>query len=246
MLQYLVPSKVRRRLFVLLWAQKKRGSVSELAAAAAVSFSNAHAELKAMQQHELVRSLRENGKEVFFANREHSDAAVLEKLAASDSSARSATSDEDLELKGKLVALGAPLRGVNPREVEADDVVTTLVSAVELARRDVVVARSLPLLLWKHRDQLDAKTLKALSVSPEDKHALAFLLELAGDLGGDRRLAGRAEVLRDERLTQVRPFFRGSASRGASLGFDLAKKWGFVMNMDRESFRALFSKFVTR
>ncbi len=244
MLQYLVPSKVRRRLFVLLWGEKKRGSVSELATAAGVSFSNAHAELKAMQQHELVRSQREDGKEVFSANREHPEAALLEKLAASDSPARCAPSNQDLDLKGRLAALGAPLRGVTPLAVAADDVVATLVSALELARRDAVVARSLPVCLWKHRDRLDAKTLKQLPLGPEDKHVLAFLLELAGELGGDLRLAGRAEVLRDERLTQVRPFFRGSAPRGAPLSFDLAKKWGFAMNMDRESFRGLFSKFV--
>lgn len=244
-LQYLVPSKVRRRLFVLLWGEKMRGSVSEFAAAAGVAFSNAHAELKAMHQHELVRSQREEGKEVFSANRDHPEAALLEKLAASDSHPRATQSGQDLELKAKLVALGAPLRGVTALKVAANDVVATLASGAQLARRDASVARSLPLCLWKYRDQLDAKTLKELPLGPEDKHAFAFLLELAGDLGGDLRLAGRAEVLRDARLTQVRPFFRGSAARGAPLSFDLAKKWGFVMNMDRESFRGLFSKFVT-
>lgn len=197
-----------------------------------------------MYQNELVRSEREDGKEVFSANREHPEAELLERLAGSDSPARTTPSDHDLELKGKLVALGAPLRGVTPVDVAETDVVATLATAVQLARRDAVVARSLPLCLWKHRDRLDARTLKALALGPEDKHALAFLMELAGDLGGDLRLAGRVEVLRDERLTKERPFFRGSASRGAPLSFDLAKKWGFVMNMDRESFRGLFSKFV--
>ncbi|MBX3160268.1 MAG: hypothetical protein KF773_30170 [Deltaproteobacteria bacterium] len=244
MLQYLVPSKVRRRLFVLMWGEKKRGSVSELAEAAGVAFSNAHAELKAMQQHELVRSRREGGKEVFFANQDHADAAVLEKLADSDSLVRQTTSDQDGELKAKLVALGAPLRGVSPVEVAPDDAVATLASAVELARRDAVVARSLPLCVWSQRDRLDARALKEVALGPEDKHALAFLVELAADLGGDLRLAGRAEVLRDERLTLVRPFFRGNAARGTPRRFDLAEKWGFVMNMDRESFRSLFAKFV--
>jgi len=225
-LQYLVPSKVRRRLFILLWGEKKRGSVSELATAAGVAFSNAHAELKAMEQYELVRSQHENGKELFAANPEHPEAALLERLAAADSTARATPSDQDLELKGKLVSLGAPLRGVVSVDVAANDVVATLASAVQLARRNAVVARSLPLCFWKHRDQLEARTLKELPLGAEDKHAFAFLLELAGDLGGDLRLAGRAEVLRDERLTLLRPFFRGSAARGAPLSFDLAQKWG--------------------
>lgn len=244
-LQYLVTSKVRRRLFVLLWREKQRGSVSELAELADVSFSNAHAELKAMRQYELVRSQRETGKEVFFVNREHPHATLLEKLAATDSAVPPAPRARDEELRGKLVALGAPLRGVSRVDVADDDAVPTLVAAVELARRDAVVARSLPVCLWKHRARFGPNTLAALSLSPEDKHALAFLLQLAGELGGDRRLVRRVEVLRDERLTQVRPFFRGSAARGTPLRFDLAKKWSFALNVDRESFQSLFRKFVT-
>ena len=110
--------------------------MTELATAAGVSFFNAHAELKAMLQHDLVRSQREDGREMFSANREHPQVELLEKLAASDSPARATPSEHDLELKRKLVALGAPLRGVTPMDVEADDVLSTLASAVELARRD--------------------------------------------------------------------------------------------------------------
>jgi hypothetical protein len=122
--------------------------------------------------------------------------------------------------------------------------VTTLARGVELARREAVVARSLPLCLWRHRSELDPQALEDLPLGPEDKHAFAFLLELAGELGGDRRLLGVAETLRDRRLTQPRSFFRGSAANGVSREFALANKWSFVMNMDLESFRALFDKFV--
>lgn len=119
----------------------------------------------------------------------------------------------------------------------------SLVAGAKLARRDPVVARSLPLCVWKSRDRVDASQLHALSLSPEEKHTVAFFLELTAELGGDRRLLGLAEGLRDHRLTSRRPFFP-SANNGAPRDFPLAAKWGFDINMDLESFRALFAKFA--
>jgi hypothetical protein len=242
-LEYLVTSKVRRRLLVLLWAQKKRGSITELAELASVAFAGAHGELKAMQRVELVVTERESNKEVFAANFEHPKADALRSLVAAD--VQSSTSDDDQVLKQSLVALGAPLRGVRPREVAASARMQTLVRGVELARRDAVVARSLSLCFWKLRDALDLRALAELTPRAEDKHALGFFLELTGELGGDRRLVGLAESLRDRRMTSVRDFFR-SSTRDVSRNFALAAKWGFRMNMDLDSFRSLFDKFVTK
>jgi hypothetical protein len=146
-------------------------------------------------------------------------------------------------LKQKLVALGAPLRGVKPSAVAASELIPVLLDATELARRDAVVARSLPLCLWKHRARINAKALSELSASAEAKHAFAFLLELAGELGNDRRLVGLAEALRDHRLTQCRPFFHAGPADAES-DFPLAKKWGFSIQMDLDSFRGLFDKFA--
>lgn len=245
MLQFLVTSTVRRRLLVLLWGEKKSGSVAELAELADASFASTHAELKAMQRLQLVRSVRDGAKEVFSANPEHPEAELLSRLAQTDVPPRSVAASGDEELKQKLVFLGAPLRGVKPLPVAPSDVLHVLADGTALARRDTVVARSLPLCFWNNRDRLDGKALQGLSAAPEEKHAFAFFLELAGELGGDRRLVGLAEVLRDQRLTQLRPFFYSMTS-GSARDFALAKKWGFLMNMELDSFRALFDKFVTK
>jgi molybdenum-dependent DNA-binding transcriptional regulator ModE len=243
MLQFLVTSKVRRLLLVLLWGEQQAGSVGELAGLADVSFASAHAELKEMQRLQLVRVDRRGGKEVLSANADHPESELLAKLARTDAQLRPLADPRDDKLKQMLVSLGAPLRGVKPAPVAAAQTLTVLVDAARLARRDPVVARSLPICVWNHRAQLDAKALQALRVAPEDKHALAFFLELAGELGGDRRLVGLAEVLRDARLRQTRPFFATNPVSGTS-NFNLAKKWGFMMNMDLEAFRSLFAKFV--
>lgn len=73
-------------------------------------------------------------------------------------------------------------------------------------------------------------------------------MELAGELGGDRRLVGIAELFRDKRLTAKRDFFlRPPTQLGRKLSDarspDVAKRWGFRMNLDHDAFAALFRKF---
>ncbi len=244
MLDYLVTSKARRRLLMLLWGELRRGAVDQLADAAAVSFASAHGELKAMEQARLVVTTREHGKDVYFANLDHPAARSLQDLVAHEVS-REPESEADDELKASLVGLGAPLRGFRAKQVEPGDRLSVVVRGLGLARRDAVVARTLPVCLWRMRDELDLGALEKLVVRPEDKHALGFFLELTGELGSDRRLAGLAEAFRDRRMTSTRPFFFStSTKRAPRTEFPLAEKWGFAMNTDLDSFRSLFHKFV--
>jgi hypothetical protein len=243
MLQYLVTSKVRRRLLSLLWGEKKHGSVAELADLAGVAFAGVHAELKAMQRSQLVVSHHDGGKEVYSANFEHPEATTLQALVASATRSVMPERSEDEPLKRKLVALGAPLRGLEPLEVPPSEQMVTLLQGAQLARRDPVVARCLPLCFWNLRDSVDVRAFGDLTSRAEDKHTLGFFLELTGELGGDRRLLGLAESLRDRRMTALREFFQ-TGRREATREFALATKWGFRMNMDMDSFQTLFSKFA--
>jgi hypothetical protein len=153
--------------------------------------------------------------------------------------------DGDDVVKRKLRALGAPLRSVSPMRVARDEVVQTLLEGTRLARRDAVVARTLPLCFWHVRDDVDPKRLDSLAMSAEDKHAVGFFLELTSILGGDRRLVGLAEALRDKRVKSARNFFQTeAATRAPARHFPLAEKWGFRMNMDLETFQSLFDKFA--
>lgn len=243
MLEYLVTSKVRRRLLSLLWGEKQRGSVAELANLAGVAFAGAHAELKAMQRLQLVVSEHEGNKEVYSANVDHPEAETLVALVSAETRPVSSPSSADELLKRKLVALGAPLRGVEPLDVEPSERMSTLLQGTLFARRDSVVARSIPLCFWNLRESLDVKAFGELTSRAEDRHTLGFFLELTSELGGDRRLLGLAESLRDRRMTALRDFFQ-TGRREVSRDFPLASKWGFNMNMDLSSFQSLFDKFV--
>ena len=243
MLEYLVTSKVRRRLLLLLWAEQKGGTAGELAELAGVAFGAVHGELKAMHRVQLVTSTFEAGREVYAANLAHPNADTLRALALAGR-VDAPSSDDDDQLRRKLVHLGAPLRGLEPLEVPESETLSTLVRGAVFSRRDPVVARSLPLCFWRFRDALDSKLLGVEAQRAEDKHVVGFFVELAGVLGGDRRLVGLAESLRDKRMTAVREFFVAAGARQAHRPFGLAEKWGFQMNMDLASFESVFQKFA--
>lgn len=244
MLDYLVTSKVRRRLLSLLWGEERQAGAAELAELAGVAFAGAHAELKAMVGAQLVTSRHDGAKEVYSANWDHPQSAALKSLVTAKTTLDPRPEDE--RVKRKLVHLGAPLRGVEPLVVPPAEQVPTLLEGTRLARRDPVVARCMPICFWKLREVLDVRALAEHATRAEDKHAVGFFLELTGELGGDRRFGGLAEVLRDRRMTSMRDFFL-TARRGATTTeFPVAERWGFKMNADLESFRALFSKFNRR
>jgi hypothetical protein len=232
-------------LLTLLWAEEARGTVGELASRAGVSAASAHVELNGLRRAQLVVSHREGNREVFAANLNHPRASTLRELVAAGPPP---TLEGAADLKAKLRALGAPLRGVAPQAVSPPEIIEVLLQAVSLARHDPVVARALPLCVWRARHAINTKALQAQSLRSEDKHALGFFLELTGELGRDGRMLAIAESLRDGRFKVTRPFFLPARPRRVDdePGFDLAAKWGFEMNMSRDSFQSLFDKFATR
>ncbi len=198
-----------------------------------------------MQRELLLVSRREGRTEVHSANLDHPGAKTLQALVATDLRNHPSTSDADVMLKQHLRSLGAPLSGVIPARVPASTELETLTRGVALARRDPVVARSLPLCFWRLRESLDAKALAHHAGTAELKHSVAFFLELTGELGNEGRLRGLAETLRDKRLTSAREFFQPPPRRtDKSRCFPLGLKWGFEMSMDLASFRSVFQKFA--
>ena len=80
-----------------------------------------------------------------------------------------------------------------------------------------------------------------------ERQALGFFLDLTGFLAEDPWLASLSEPLRDRRRTRPRPFFTRAQGRMAlALARKrtpaLARKWGYLMNMDVESFASAFEK----
>ena len=247
MFDYLVTSRARRQLLRRLWADRVSGSVSALARASGVSFAAAHRELEAMKAAGLTVSERDGVATVYRANFAHPRAAILTALLTAAPPAHG-NSDQQ-RLRGWLAALGAPLGGPAkgtphppPEEV--------LAAGLVLAHHSPTVARVLPVAFWRQRDKLDYERLERAATLRDERHTLGFYLELTGRLGGDRRLVRRASGLRDRRRTALRPFFsggRGSLARALAQERSpaLARRWGFLMNMELESFATAFRKHVS-
>jgi hypothetical protein len=251
-LDYLVTSRARRVLLRLLWAEGYEGNVSELARKAGLSFAVAHRELEAMHAASLARRERQGNRLVYRANPEHSDAALvralLKKRVDPPGTGGAGATDEDV--RGWLHGVGAPLGGP-PVRGRMPPLEQVFAAALGVAHRDATVARVLPLLLWQRRQDLDLEELVRVATRRNERHALGYFLELAGRLGEDKQLLHVANRLRDRRRSRARLFFdrpHGPLALAAVRRNTpaLARKWGYLMNMNLDSFASFFAKHARR
>jgi hypothetical protein len=247
MLGYLVTSKARRRILKLLWVQNAHGSATELAKRAGVGFANAYRELHAMKRIGLAISERQAGAESFRANTRHPLAAAIRVLVAAPDAATPA--EEAERTRGLLRTLGAPLPA-EPISLAESPVEEVLVRGVALAHCDPAVARALPLSFWKSRERIDPQRLLDAARRLGERQGVGFFLELTAQLSGDRRLTAwsrsfgdrRRKVVRDLFLVPVGSKFQNRLAEERTPA--VARRWGFRMNMDLESFRSLFDRFA--
>jgi DNA-binding transcriptional ArsR family regulator len=248
LLSYLVTSRARRELLRLLWDRGAEGSVSALARRAGVSFAAAHRELQAMLAAGLARSRRAGTAVLYSANLGSSHAELVRRLVGADAAGAGAPPGTDAEqVRTWLSAAGAPLLVSRPAEGPVPPLEEVVAEGLALSHRDAAVARVLPLVLWRQRSVLDPDGLVREASRRNEGQALGFFLDLAGRLGGDPRLTALARRLRDRRRTRVRPFFAGPQGRRARALAQartpaLARRWGYLMNMDLESFASPFRK----
>ena len=243
MLAFLVTATARRRLLELLFGEDARGTAGELAEQAGVGFASAYRELHEMLRYDLLRVERDGNRTVYSANPDHADTGLLRHLVTERP--RLSPSKEAVALRRRLRALGAPL-AVEPAE-HPGPLEETLVEGARLSRRDPVVARALPVALWLHRAELDPDRLAETARRLGQKQAVGFYLELTGLLGGDPHFKRWAARLRDDRVRATQDFFQLPTTPAARMLADrrtpsAARRWGFRLNEDLESFRSLFDR----
>jgi Fe2+ or Zn2+ uptake regulation protein len=246
-LAYLVTSKARRRVLELLWRRHAVGTASDLAKLARVSFASAYRELKLMEAFGLAATTTEHGREVYAAATGHPQADLVSRLVSIPGAADVPSDDISELTRRRARSLGAPLQ-VAPEPVPEDDREQAVVEVVRLARRDATLARTLPVLLWQQRNALDRDRLRLHAQKARQKHALGFLLALTAELAGEPALDEWAESFRDRRARGTRPFFELSTSHTARALAErrtpeVARRWGYWMDLDLPSFQSLFDKF---
>ena len=247
MFDYLVTSKTRRSLLKLLWLDGVSGTASELANKSGVAFAGAYKELKAMAESGLAALEWHNGKNLYTANRSHPLANLLLNMLKYKDNEKNDDLEENVKLKGNLAFFGMP---VNVRKVPlegSERFETFLAKASNLAASDASVARAFPVFLRKVGPDLDFEVLKQESRKLGNKHRVGFFLDLAGELGQDELLKSAAKDFFDSRNKSQKPFFMNPSKYSLKLAEertpDLARKWGWSMNMGLDAFETTYQKF---
>jgi hypothetical protein len=201
-----------------------------------------------MERFDLVSKRVAAGRVEYSANAHHPAVDLLRRLAEHRPTRLGPQDAQSARTRGRLRTLGAPLT-VPPVSVSDDEREQALVDGVQLAHRDATLTRVFPIVLWRQWKHVDRNRLKETARRARVKHSLGFLAALTGQLSGDRALQQWANGLRDYRVTALRPFFelasiadsREITERNTP---SVAREWGFLMNLDYESFEAAFQKFL--
>jgi DNA-binding phage protein len=149
--------------------------------------------------------------------------------------------------RGWLAKLGAPLYGkslVEGRRQPDPEVVLT--RALELAHQDATVARALPVVFMRQRHNLNLDELRRRARRANQARTLGFFLDITGRLTGDEDLRRAAKPLRPKDLPTT-DFFKTQNELERTLAEantpDVARDWGYRLNMGMESFESLLAKF---
>ena len=145
-------------------------------------------------------------------------AAALQQLVSrpderKKSSKRSGASEARwAALRAELAAQGAPFWGSTRRSTMNAQLEQLLADACELSHHDPSVAKVLPYLFVRNRNELDFDQLERALTENKQKHTAGFFLAVAAALAGDERLNAWAERLRDKRRTKMVDFFVDATS----------------------------------
>jgi hypothetical protein len=251
MLEYLVSSRVRRTLLTELWKKRARGTASSLARRLELPFGASYGELKAMTRAGLARESVESGRLVYEAERNSPYASTVEQLvsaSASEAARRAPASSSWEAMRGELTARGAPFWGRQTDASASTPLEELLAQACEQAHRDPAVAKVLPYVLLRNKNELSFERLERALTERKQKHTGGFLLALAAALSGDKTLRAWAGRLRDKRRTRPVDFFPEASSKRLQALAErnsppLARAWSFRLNMSMDDFRSVMDKF---
>jgi hypothetical protein len=138
-----------------------------------------------------------------------------------------------------LARLGAPLYGKSlvegRRQPEPEAVLSR---ALALAHEDATVARALPVVIMRQRHSLDLNELRRRARRANQTRTLGFFLDLTTRLIGDSDLKSAAESPRSKHMP-VTDFFKVRADPRRANTPEVARDWGYRLNMGMDSFESL-------
>jgi transcriptional regulator with XRE-family HTH domain len=151
------------------------------------------------------------------------------------------------EVHAWLSFYGAPLYGATAVEPQAvPRLETVLAEALKLSHEDATVARALPVAFWKNRRRLALELLRDEAERWNQRQTLGFFLDLTAQLSGENAFKKEAARLHAKARRATVQFFRPTTKRERQLAEmktpEVARRWGFRMNVGLDSFTSMFEK----
>jgi transcriptional regulator with XRE-family HTH domain len=151
------------------------------------------------------------------------------------------------EVHAWLSFYGAPLYGSTTVDMKnVPGVESVLVEGLKVSREDATVARALPLAFWKNRGSLALKLLRDEAERWNQTRTLGFFLDLTAQLSGETAFKREAARLHSRVPLKTTQFFQPTTRRERQLAElktpEVARRWGFRMNMGLDSFASMFEK----
>lgn len=250
LMSYLVTSETRRKLLRLLWVDHVEASGYQLAQLAGAAYSAVHAELQAMTKEGLVHSRTKGRARLFRKNDQYRQRNALTLLLGVPAARDSLPQPGESDIRLNLVKHGAPLavQGATRLDLSLEE---TLVYSLRLARRDATVARVLPLVFARNKDNWHMARLEFLARKHEVLPVLGFFLDLTALLSKSRKLRTQARRLKDHRRKRMENFFVDRRFSKFELELNrrntptVARSWRFLLNMGVDSFQDLYDKHIS-
>jgi hypothetical protein len=237
----LIQSETRSKLLRLLLIEQRVGSVSELARRASLSPRAIGVEVDHLLQLGLVQVEALGATRRVSANWSNPACTPLVNLLNLPSTR---VAPDNASLRASLAHHGAPLMGTEPIDVMLLE--ATVLASLASARNNGTILRILPIVIAKNRHRINWVDLKEGARRACLKAELGWLLEFTGMLLSDDKLLKHASELKDRRRTrkvyypEARNRFEQELAEDASP--EVARRWGFMMNMSEASARSLLAK----
>lgn len=150
------------------------------------------------------------------------------------------------EVTRTLAAHGAPLLADEaPSRLAVED---AFVAALALSHEAPTLLRALPVFVVRNEATLDWTRVQAEARERGLEAELGLVLDVTRSLAPSVKLAGLAEALPHGPPTEPRFFFAPRSRWDRELAEaqtpEVARRWGFVLNMTLDAFRTLLEKHV--
>lgn len=251
LIDYLVTSRIRRRLLRLIWSEEIAGTLHQISKLSGYAYSAVYREISEMKRQGIIKTKPRGKMEYVMKNSSFRNKNLLDKLLGGSVKKVKMKQINDSTIYSNLVKYGAPLFSLESSGVELTPE-EAAIYGLRLAEHNATVSRALPVFFAKNADLLDFNRLSFLANKLNLKSVLGLFLDITGQLSGKQKFTKISDELFDKRRKKDAFFFKKGELTPLQRQLTIlntpkvAHKWHYLMNMGMDSFESLFYKNIPR